>query len=260
MTSSQPLKRVLAGVAIGSCLLTAATAARAGAVSIQFDPSGLPAPIGPIHALDLTDADIGKTSFLANHGAVHVDVNTVGGQGVVSGSRSGLYAAPVSGGSATSESLWSQPYFSTGLSGSNGLGTITLNVREEERYFGLLWGSVDSGSTTNSITFNTVKDGVVTQVAVVTGNDIDAATGATSGSQAYGGSFYTVLDDLQGMFNQIVLSSSIVSFEAADIQYSSATVALSNVPEPATIALLGTGLLALAALRHRRQAAPGTRA
>jgi hypothetical protein len=67
------------------------------------------------------------------------------------------------------------------------------------------------------------------------------------------------LDDLDGCFNQIVLGSTIVSFEAADIQYSSATVSLGNIPEPATIALLGTGLAALAALRRRR-AGPGVRA
>ncbi len=206
--------------------------------------------------MNLRTSDIGKTSFLADHRTVEVTVSTDPDQGVVSGSQSGRYAAPVSGGSPASPTLWSKPYFSTGLA------TITLNFSQAESYFGLLWGSVDAGTTYNSVTFNNVVNGVVNQVAVVTGNDIYAATrsDAASGSQGYGGSFYTVLDDLDGSFNQIVLGSTIVSFEAADIQYGSSTVSLNNVPEPSAIAVLGTGLLALATLRRRRRAAPVTAA
>jgi len=246
MTSSLQLKRLLAGVAIASCLLTATTAARAN-ITIQFDPSGLPTPGGSINALDLT-GDVGQTSFLTNNSTVDVEVNTASEEGVVQGSMPGLYAAPVSGGSEASPTTWTQPYFSTGL------GTITLTFSHAQSYLGVLWGSVDIGNgTTNSITFNNVHNGTVTQVGVVTGNEIHAAaeSGAASGSQGYDGSFYTVLDDLGGTFNQIVLSSTVISFEAADIEYASTAV---DVPEAGTIALLGTGLLALAALRHRRQA------
>jgi len=255
MTPFLQMKRLLAGVAVGSCLLTAATAASADTISIQFDLSGLPAAIGRVHALGLSAADIGKTSFVSNSGAVNVNVDTASNQGVVSGSTANLYAAPVSGGSPASPTYWSAPYFSTGL------GTITLNFSRAEHYLGLLWGSVDHGSTFNSISFNNVTGNQVRTVATITGNDIYDATGsnAPDGSQGYGGSFYTVLNDLDGTFNQIVLGSTIVSFEAADIQYSSATVSLGSVPEPATIAVLGSGLLALAACRRRR-AAPRARA
>ena len=228
MASSFQMKRLLAGVAIGSCLLTAATAALANPIGIQFDLSGLPNATGAIHALDLTAAEIGKTAFAANQRTVHVNVQTASNQGVVSGSQPGLYAAPVSGGSPAAPNYWSAPYFSTGL------GTITLNFSQAQRYLGLLWGSVDYGSTYNYIKFNNVVGNKVTTVATVTGNDIyDATKSATfSGSQGYGGSFYTVLDDLDGTFNQIVLGSTVVSFEAADIQYGSATVSLGNVPDP----------------------------
>jgi hypothetical protein len=253
MNSSLQTKRLLAGLAIGSCLLTAANTARANPIGIQFDLSGLAAPGGHIHALDLSK-DIGKTSFWANQNAVHVNVGTAADQGVVSGSQPGLYAAPVSGGSPNSPSLWSAPYFSTGL------GTITLNFSHAERYFGLLWGSVDHGSTYNYIQFNNVIGDKVTTVETITGNDIYDATNsdAPNGSQGYGGSFYTVLDDLDGTFNQIVLGSTVVSFEAADIEYADATVSLERVPEPAAITVLGSALLALVAFRRRRPAAPRT--
>nr|WP_294553997.1 PEP-CTERM sorting domain-containing protein [uncultured Rhodopila sp.] len=242
-----PMKRLLAAVAVESCLLTAATAASADTINIQFDLSGLPAAIGRVHALDLSAADIGKTSFVANRGAVNVNVATASNQGVVSGSAADLYAAPVSGGSQASPTYWSAPYFSTGL------GTITLNFSRAERYLGLLWGSVDHGSTFNYISFNNVTGNRATTVATITGNDIYDVTesNAPNGSQGYGGSFYTVLNDLDGTFNQIVLGSTVVSFEAADIQYSCATVSLDSVPEPASIAVLGTGFLALAAFRRR---------
>jgi hypothetical protein len=250
MTLFFPVKRLLAGVAIGSYLLTAALAARANPISIQFGVSGLPAPGGAIQALDLRRADIGKTSFLANHGDVGVEVKAPWYQGVVSGSQPGLYAAPASGGTPATPTYWTAPYFSTGL------GTITLNFSQAERYFGLLWGSLDHGATYNFITFNNVAGNKVTTIATITGNDIDAA-GRSGGSWGYSGSFYTGLDDLNGTFNQVVLGSTIVSFEAADIQYSCATVSLDPVPEPPAIALLGTGLLALATLRRRPAALRG---
>ncbi len=250
MTTFSPMKRLLAGMAIAACLLTSAAPARANPISIQFDLSGLPAATGPIHALDLSN-DIGKTSFWANQNAVRVSVNTPANQGVVNGSQPGVYAAPVSGGNPNSPSYWSSPYFSTGL------GTITLTFSHPQSYLGLLWGSVDHGSTYNYIAFNKVDGNQVTTVATVTGNDIYEATksSAPNGSQGYGGSFYAVLDDLDGTFDQIVLGSTMVSFEAADIQYADGRVALERVPEPAAIALLGSGLLGLAALHRRRPAA-----
>lgn len=254
MTISLQLKQLLTGMAIGSALLAAAPAARANPISIQLDPSGLPAAAGAIHALNLS-GDIGKTSFQANQNAVHVTVNTLPGQGVVSGSLAGVYAAPVSGGSPNAPSYWSAPYFSTGT------GAITLTFGHAQRYLGLLWGSVDRGSTNNFITFNTVSGNRVTTVATITGNDIYDAAGsnAPNGSQGYGGSFYTVLDDLDGTFNQVVLGSTIVSFEAADIQYSDATLSVGRIPEPAAIAMLGSGMLGLAALARRRPARQRTR-
>lgn len=255
MSTFPPMQRLLAGMAIAPCLLAPAAAVRANPISIQFDQSGLPAANGPNHALDLSN-DVGKTSFWANQNAVKVTVDTPGNQGVVDGSQPGVYAAPVSGGSPNAPSYWSAPYFSTGL------GTITLTFSSPQSYLGLLWGSVDHGPTYNYIAFNKVDGNQVTTIATITGNDIYDATksSAPNGSQGYGGSFYTVLDDLDGTFNQIVLGSTMVSFEAADIQYADATVSLERVPEPAAIAVFGSGLLGVAALRRRCPAAQRIRA
>lgn len=242
------------GVRLASavCLACIATIAQATPINIAVSLSGLPAANGGITALALPSRDIGRTSVDLNAGTpggeVAISVNTPANQGIVSGSRAGLYAAPVSGGSAASPSYWMAPYFSTGL------GTITLNFEQAQSYFGLLWGSIDGGATYNYIQFNEVSRGKTTTVATVTANDVYAATGSQlpSGSQGYGGSYYTLLNDLDGTFNQIVLGSTVVSFEAGDFQYADARVSLQAVPEPAGIVSLAAGLAGMAALRRKR--------
>ncbi len=248
MTSYSKTARLLAGMAATSCLLAGGAAARANTISIQDDLAGLPAAVGAIHALALPQPSNALPSFSLNGGSVNVALDTGPNQGVVSGSLAGYYAAPVSGGTVNQPTLWSAPYFSTGL------GYITLTFSQAQTYFGLLWGSVDHGSTYNYIEFLDVTPTAVTWIATITGNDIYAATqsSAPNGAQGYGGSYYVGLQDTAGIFNEIVLGSSVVSFEAADIQYADATVSLTGVPEPATASVLGVTALGLLPFRRRR--------
>jgi hypothetical protein len=153
---------------------------------------------------------------------------TSGDGGAVQGSASGLYAAPfLSGGNGT---LFGNPtngpdtttYLSTGI------GTITLTLPGQEKYFGLLWGSVDAYNTLELL------DGA-TLVGIVTGTDV---TASANGNQGASGTFYVnISDDLA--FDTVKLISTQYAFEADNVAYNTA-----SVPEPGAIALFGAGLLA----------------
>jgi hypothetical protein len=235
---------------IASGTLLSGAPVRANSVSVQFSLAGLPAATGLIQAIDLT-GEVASASLIAGlpNDSVSVTVDTSTNQGIVQASSPGLYAAPVSGGSLGSPTYWSAPYFSTGV------GTITLVFSAPQTYFGLLWGSVDSGATSNTVTFANVVDGTVTPVATIDGDDIITATGSTSadGFQGYGGSYYVLLNDTIGTFNEIILGGTQVSFESADFEYADSQESL-PVPEPAGIALFGLGAAGLLALRRTRTA------
>jgi hypothetical protein len=161
---------------------------------------------------------------------------TSGDGGAVQGALSGRYAAPfLSGGNG---SLFGNPangadtttYLSTGI------GTITLTLPGPEKYFGLLWGSVD---TYNSLElFNGAS-----LVGTVTGTDV---TAGANGNQGALGTFYVnISDDLA--FNKVKLISTQYAFEADNVAYGVAAI-----PEPGTIAIFGAGLLAFGWLVRRK--------
>jgi hypothetical protein len=162
---------------------------------------------------------------------------TSGDGGAVQGALSGRYAAPfLSGGNG---SLFGNPangadtttYLSTGI------GTITLTLPGPEKYFGLLWGSVD---TYNSLElFNGAS-----LVGTVTGTDV---TAGANGNQGALGTFYVnISDDLA--FNKVKLISTQYAFEFDNVAYGTAAA----IPEPGTIAIFGAGLLAFGWLVRRK--------
>lgn len=162
---------------------------------------------------------------------------TSGDSEAVQGALSGRYAAPfLSGGNGT---LFGDPangpdtttYLSTGI------GSVTLTLPGLEKYFGLLWGSVDS--------YNTLKlyNGA-TLVGTVTGTDV---TASANGNQGAAGTFYVnISDDLA--FNTVKLISTQYAFEFDNVAYGSKTA----IPEPGALAIFGASLLAFGWLLRRK--------
>lgn len=230
-------------------LPAAAGATPIGNADVSFSDTGLPAQSGPVDYFDLT-GDVGQTSV--TEGGVSLTVNNAA-SGIVQGSLADYYAAPVMGGTAANPVLWSAPYIQAGCTGQycsgGAVGSVTLNFSTQQQYFGLLWGSVGTGDMLNFYNNGTL-------VESLTGAEVIAAANVNTanGSQGFDGSQYTLVNMMNGLtFNSVVLEQTISdAFEAADFEYAAQDT---FVPEPASFAVMGIGLLGLGFARYgRRQA------
>jgi PEP-CTERM motif len=204
--------------------------ARAG---ITVDSSVGGAPTGVSYA-NFDNLPLGTTG--GTSGGIGVSFGT-DGQAVV-GSSSGVFAAPyLSGGNGT---LFGDPidgpdttkYLTTGV------GSVTLTLPGEEKYIGLLWGSVDTYNTLSLYNGSTL-------VGTVTGTKV---TSSADGNQGEQGTFYVNINSTDS-FNKVVATSSSYAFEIDNVAYN-----VSAVPEPSSMVLAligGMGVAGFARIRRK---------
>lgn len=232
------IAHLIAGVSMGIVWFTMAGAvarANVGITSVGFVPTG----VNYVNFDNLTPG----SSAGGVSGGITVGF-TPDGQ-TAQGSKSGIYAAPylsngvgtLFGDSTTGPDQ--TPYLTTGK------GAVTLLLPGQERYLGLLWGSVDSYNTLSFYNGSTL-------VGSITGSQV--ISGA-NGNQGPSGTVYVNVNSTVG-FDKVIATSTQYAFEFDNVAFATAAI----VPEPSTflVAMVGTaGLIAYGRLRRKGARATG---
>ena len=169
-------------------------------------------------------------SFTPDGGAVQSGADGVYAPPVLSNGNGTLFGDPTNGADTTT-------YLTAGgIAGSSAV----LGFSTGQKYFGLLWGSVDDNpnSNLNTIAFYFGD----TQIAQFTGADVSAAAGGgncANGNQDTIGTCYVNIN-LSSAFDRVVMTSSKHAFEFDNVAIAAGNI---GVPEPGEIGLFLLGLL-----------------
>lgn len=191
-------------------------------------------PVGADAYETFNNVPLGNGTFVTNSG---ITVSFVPDAQVVTGAQNSRYAPPfLSGGNGVS--FGGQPdgadtthYITSGSYGNQAGAAATLTFPGQERYMGLLWGSVDPF---NRLTF---FNGT-TQLTQFTGMDV---TGLANGNQGAAGTFYVNIN-FSTPFTSVVATSSSYAFEFDNVAFSTHPI---GVPEPGVTGTFLLGLLLL---------------
>ena len=226
--------RSLLGAAVLAAGMGLVTTTASATAILSGSVGGVPAGADHYETFDSLTPGSSATAVLG--GGLTVSFSPDGG--AAQGAQSGVYAPPVlSGGNGASfggqaDGIDTTTYLSSG--GPN--GSATLSFSAQQKYLGLLWGSVDGYNTLQFF-----SGGV--SVATFSGADVGASTGTGNcigGDQGALGTCYVNINFLTQSFDKVVATSSSYAFEFDNVAFSTAPV---GVPEPETLAMFGLGLL-----------------
>jgi hypothetical protein len=175
---------------------------------------------------------------------------TFGGDGqAVQGSVTSQYAAPYLSGLNSAgfgnigDGLDATTYVSSGSMGATGgSARAVFTFLTPQQYFGLLWGSVDDYNTLSFFNGSTLVGALTGSDALALGDD-----GEIHETLGKNGTMYVNVNSTLP-FDRVVATSSNYAFEVDNIAFNE-----SQVPEPASVALIGVGLLAVGWRSRRRK-------
>ncbi len=230
------------------------TATTAGATAILVGSVG-GVPTGADHYENFDSLALGggggmtpsgiNVAFTPDAQAVQSAVNGQYAAPFLSNSNGTLFGDPSNGADATT-------YLTSGSDGgsANPNANAALTFTTQQKYFGLLWGSVDSYNTLDFYSGGSL-------VASFTGTDVSNSAGTgncVGGNQGALGTCYVNINFTSGSFDEVKAHSSSYAFEFDNVAFSASPI---GVPEPGALGMMGLGLLTvvgLAAIRRRKLA------